>query len=283
MWTQHNKAKYSKIIIVLASILFPMLSIAHNNVVVIPLFDDVPPRVYAKIKSDQAPRADYFIYSLTARDLVTGLEWQRNESTFSQTWLQARETCADLELRGFGDWRLPTLIELIGITDFTRASPAISVQAFPNPKTDLDYWSSTIDPMHEDRVRTLDISEEQVVNSDMVSSRYVRCVRAGYTNGSSFVDNNNGTVFDPTFGLMWEQATYPSYVSSLTEANHYCREIFNLGGFSDWRVPTIKELVSLLEFRFGVEEEINSIFLPLLTVATENQKLISTTLDVSTA
>jgi len=98
---------------------------AHNKVVVIPLMDDTPTRVYAPMKTDEAPRADYFILSDTVRDLVTGLEWQRYEDEFSHDWPGADDVCRDLVLGGFNDWRLPSIIELIGITDYTRLSPAL--------------------------------------------------------------------------------------------------------------------------------------------------------------
>ena len=230
---------------------------AHNKVVVIPLMSDDDTRVYAPIKTDEAPRSDYFLHSETARDLVTGLEWQRNESTFSQFWQDAGEICRDLSLRGFSDWRLPTITELIGITDYTRLSPAISVQAFPNPKTNSDYWSSTIDPFFPEYVRTLNLSNGQVGNSPLTSPQLVRCVRAGISTGPTFIDNNDGTVQDLSFGLMWEKETF-SQTFNLSTAIAYCGEV-RLGGFRDWRMPTIKELVTLLDVR-RANPEMNSVF-----------------------
>jgi hypothetical protein len=63
-----------------------------------------------------------------------------------------------------------------------------------------------------------------------------------------FIDNNDGTVTDMATMLMWEKSgTYRSI--DYDRANAYIkllkRERF--AGYSDWRLPTLEELVSLLE------------------------------------
>lgn len=63
----------------------------------------------------------------------------------------------------------------------------------------------------------------------------------------SYRDNGDGTVSDRNTGLMWSKATDPAKVN-LQEATAIARAM-NLGGHSDWRVPTIKELYSLIDFR----------------------------------
>ncbi len=66
---------------------------------------------------------------------------------------------------------------------------------------------------------------------------------ASYTyNPPSYTDNGDGTVTDNVTGLMWEQdmGTKISYNDALTKAANS-----SLGGYNDWRVPTIKELFSL--------------------------------------
>lgn len=65
-------------------------------------------------------------------------------------------------------------------------------------------------------------------------------------NLSNFVDNGNGTVTDLTTGLMWMQELPDekyNYAESVTYA-----ENCTLAGFTDWRLPTIKELYSLIRF-----------------------------------
>jgi hypothetical protein len=58
-------------------------------------------------------------------------------------------------------------------------------------------------------------------------------------------DNGNGTVTDLNTGLMWQQD--PGDKMGWTEAESRL-ESFNLAGYSDWRLPSIKELYSLILF-----------------------------------
>jgi hypothetical protein len=63
----------------------------------------------------------------------------------------------------------------------------------------------------------------------------------------SYRDNGDGTVSDLTTGLMWSKAVDPRKVN-LAEGNRIAQAM-TLGGHTDWRVPTIKELYSLIDFR----------------------------------
>jgi hypothetical protein len=68
---------------------------------------------------------------------------------------------------------------------------------------------------------------------------------AQYTaNAPSYKDNGDGTVFDLVSGLMWmqdsgEKKTYDEAVKGASS----CK----VGGHTDWRLPTIKELYSLIQ------------------------------------
>jgi hypothetical protein len=60
------------------------------------------------------------------------------------------------------------------------------------------------------------------------------------------IDNGDGTVTDPRTGLMWEQA------GSDTQHDHQgamsrCHDL-TLAGYSDWRLPTIQELGSIIDY-----------------------------------
>jgi hypothetical protein len=61
------------------------------------------------------------------------------------------------------------------------------------------------------------------------------------------IDNSNGTVTDESTGLMWQQETIKNNMMSWRQALAYC-EGLNLGGHTDWRMPTIKELQSLVDY-----------------------------------
>jgi hypothetical protein len=64
-------------------------------------------------------------------------------------------------------------------------------------------------------------------------------------NQPAFADNGDGTVNDLNTGLMWQQD--PGEKMTYTEAVAGAAS-FLLAGYDDWRLPTIKELYSLIDF-----------------------------------
>ncbi|MBE0644666.1 MAG: DUF1566 domain-containing protein [Bacteroidetes bacterium] len=64
-------------------------------------------------------------------------------------------------------------------------------------------------------------------------------------NQPQYVDNGNGTISDPVTGLMWVKArgSKVSWEKALADA-----ATCSVGGYGDWRMPTIKELYSLIDF-----------------------------------
>ncbi|WP_435685536.1 DUF1566 domain-containing protein [Polaribacter sp.] len=74
---------------------------------------------------------------------------------------------------------------------------------------------------------------------------------ANYTgNQPSYTNNGDGTITDNVTGLMWEKdmGEKISYETAFTKA-----EQATLGEYNDWRVPTLKELYSLILFTGQVE------------------------------
>ena len=66
---------------------------------------------------------------------------------------------------------------------------------------------------------------------------------------SRFADNMDGTVTDTTTNLMWIKNGWRlDFFSAATwaEANNKCKK-FNLGGYSDWRLPTKEEWRSIID------------------------------------
>ena len=61
----------------------------------------------------------------------------------------------------------------------------------------------------------------------------------------SYTDNGDGTITDNVTGLMWQkdQGDKMTYAEAVARA-----ETFDLAGYDDWRLPTIKELYSLILF-----------------------------------
>jgi len=64
-------------------------------------------------------------------------------------------------------------------------------------------------------------------------------------NNPSYIDNGDGTITDLVTGLMWEKdmGTKISYDDAFIKA-----DTSRLGGHDDWRVPSLKELYSLILF-----------------------------------
>ncbi|MCL4235813.1 MAG: DUF1566 domain-containing protein [Deltaproteobacteria bacterium] len=65
------------------------------------------------------------------------------------------------------------------------------------------------------------------------------------TNAPSYTDNGDGTVTDNVTGLMWQQT--PGDKMTWDEAANGA-DGFELAGYDDWRLPSIDELYSLIDF-----------------------------------
>ncbi len=74
---------------------------------------------------------------------------------------------------------------------------------------------------------------------------------ANYVAGAemSFEDNGDGTVTDLVTGLTWQQDP-PSEDFPWDDAVAYANEV-ELGGYDDWRLPSLKELFSISDFSSG--------------------------------
>lgn len=76
---------------------------------------------------------------------------------------------------------------------------------------------------------------------------------ATYSNHEpDYTDNGDGTITDNITGLIWEQSmgTKITFEEAFVKAQNS-----TLGGYTDWRVPTIKELYSLILFTGRVQGE----------------------------
>jgi hypothetical protein len=69
-------------------------------------------------------------------------------------------------------------------------------------------------------------------------------------NPPSYTDNNDGTITDNNTGLVWlkDMGEKLSYEEAMKKVDN-----INVGGHNDWRVPTIKELYSLILFSGSVK------------------------------
>ena len=112
------------------------------------------------------------------------LMWQDGDlSPHEMTHDEAVHYCENLNSAGFNDWRLPTIKELLSITDDTRFEPAIN-KAFKNVAYETTdhrgerwYWSQTKSAGASSSVWVVNSNDGFVGWRDVSSRRFVRCVR----------------------------------------------------------------------------------------------------------
>ena len=118
------------------------------------------------------------------KDDIYKLMWQDGDlSPHEMTHDEAVHYCENLNSAGFNDCRLPTIKELLSITDDTRFEPAIN-KAFKNVAYETTdhrgerwYWSQTKSAGASSSVWVVNSNDGFVGWRDVSSRRFVRCVR----------------------------------------------------------------------------------------------------------
>nr|WP_298143851.1 DUF1566 domain-containing protein [uncultured Pseudomonas sp.] len=209
----------------------------------------------------------------TLSDLVTGLMWQQRHNPDRLDWYSARQECSALRLGGYADWRLPSIHELYSITDYRgavgrrpylnelfeiRAPDSLSqtdnFASSHRPEMMGQTWSATLYAgQHWDRpgmeaaffMNFLDGRIKQAPTRGR-EGLFHRCVRGPAWGANAFVDNQDGSVSDQASGLTWQQRD-DGRTRDWPAALAYC-EALNLAGHSDWRLPNVKELQSIVDY-----------------------------------
>jgi hypothetical protein len=223
---------------------------------------------------------------VTVKDNVTGLIWENKtddlwihdkDRTF--TWCDKKPatnggdqgTCGsdviptnteafikslnDAHFGGFSDWRIPEQKELQSIADYSRTNPAIDTTfffgtlSFTLTGAYAYYWSSTTYARHTNNAWTVTFTD--LPNLSLKSdSCYVRAVRREPSPSLNrhwpLVDNGDGTVTDTGTGLMWQQMSLN--INLTWESALLYGETLDLAGYDDWRIPTQKELQSIVVY-----------------------------------
>jgi len=142
---------------------------------------------------------------------------------------------------GMTNWRLPGILELISIIHLNY-KPVMDPMF--NGISNI-YWSS-VPLSNTDGIWGVNFSNG-IVNYSPENMQ--QSVRAVCQKINEIPDNwivNTNTIIDKRTGLMWQRETMPSALSWKNALAH-C-ESLSLDNYSDWRLPNIKELLSIVDF-----------------------------------
>ena len=180
----------------------------------------------------------------TVTDDVTGLMWTKNDEFQEEN--TACTYCENLEVAGYSDWRAPTIEELQTIIDYRYVSPAIDGSVFDTITTPYsDYWYSSTPQLNTSLAWGINTSSG-IVDSiySYFQNPYIRCVRGNMVK-TAFVDNGDQTVTSSD-GLVWSKQTSDTSMN-WQDANAYCSNL-EAGGMSDWFLPAVEELRTVVAF-----------------------------------
>lgn len=216
----------------------------------------------------------------TVRDNVTGLIWEKTESTPALAWAAAKTYCTGLALAG-RTWHLPTRIELISIMDYTKSGAKIDTTAFPNAPGAF-HWTSS--PWVVSQIASkpqeawaINFSDGFVSNSYLQTGAIsVRCVSSSVHGPmpTLYTQVAPGEIQDNETGLIWTQASSTMSVDQPT-AITYCTGL-GLNGHT-WRLPTVKELSTTVDETPAITKVSPAIHLTVFPDTTSNGVYMSST------
>ena len=191
----------------------------------------------------------YVAVGPTTLDSWTGLVWQREPGNGGQ-WSGAVKECEGLNTAGFGGvfkgWRLPTAVEFLSLVDSSARAPAVNLTAFP--ATSGAYWTASEAAADGGMVWLVGFDRGNTLLVARDGTAGTRCVRAGDSVGGGVRFERRagaGVVRDGVTGLSWQAEPAPSRMS-LADARTYCAGRTGDAGGPTWRLPTKKELESLV-------------------------------------
>ena len=224
----------------------------------------------------------------TVTDNVTGLMWQQSPDTDGDgdidaddklTYDEAVARASTLTLGGYSDWRPPTIKELYSLMDFSGVDPSgyedddtsglipfIDTDYFDFAYGDTDAGERVIDSQYASSNLYVDESAGDLLfGVNFADGRikgygltlfgsdktfFVIYVRGNTDYGQNdFSDNGDGTITDSATSLMWSQddsgegLTWEAALAWVETQN-----AANYLGYSDWRLPNIKELHSIVDY-----------------------------------
>lgn len=218
----------------------------------------------------------------TITDLVTGLMWQRDPGR-KIAWDEAMRGAASFRLGGYEDWRMPTIKELYSLIRFDghagrsadTSAPFIDTEFFVFSYGDEAAGERFIDSQYATSTRYVGTVFEGT--SAMFGVNFADGRIKGYPVGrggqrektyfclyvrgnpgygiNDLVANGDGTIMDRATGLVWMRDDSIALQAgprgdgrlNWEEALAWA-EGLSFAGHSDWRLPTAKELQSIVDY-----------------------------------
>ncbi len=175
-------------------------------------------------------------------DQVTGLVWTRDYGEL-MNFDAARSFCVERGVEEGLSWRLPTRVELVSILEHTR-TPSVDEASFPNTPRDY-FWSRSPAPADGALRYSVYFGLGETAHGDEATAgAYARCVRAGARAPKPEFETTPNVARSSATGLGWQRRA-PLEPVGLEAARLAC-EALSLEGSSDFRVPTAKELQTLV-------------------------------------
>ena len=223
----------------------------------------------------------------TITDLNTSLMWTQDPGG-KKTYAQATAGASKCRIGGYSDWRLPSIKELYSLILFsgTDPDPQGANTSMLVPFIDTRYFKFQYgNPDDGDRIIdsqfatcTIYRSTTMGGNKTMFGVNFADGRIKGYPTGAvgprgekkyhvlyvrensgygknDFHDNGNGTVTDKATGLMWTKSDSGHLKAgsgkdgklNWQQALEWA-EGLDHAGYSDWRLPTAKELQSIVDY-----------------------------------
>ena len=207
-----------------------------------------------RISSDARLVNEFAVNDSYVTDSLTGLSWAK-ESTIASGLASALSACVAQNIGGFDDWRPPTVGELGTLIDYTLAKPA-SAAAGLSWSASRTYWGvgpAVLLPSTTYWFVNFIAGGTWLGDTSSLLDVEVRCVRGGVGaaagSGSRYALSADGfVVLDRMTGLHWQTTLYDTYLKTADQKVYCAANKAGLPGTA-WRLPSIRELRSLVDYR----------------------------------